>query len=85
MLHSTARLLWAHSSRASLLFQSARPFSRHIASRASPAMAEASLSFWERAPPYAAAALARLGEVSLLLVADSKATKDTVPSLSVAG
>ncbi|PNH09799.1 putative glutamate--tRNA ligase, cytoplasmic [Tetrabaena socialis] len=45
----------------------------------------ATLSFWERNPPYAALAIARLGEVPVAAVPDPKATKETIPTLSVSG
>ncbi|KAG2484195.1 hypothetical protein HYH03_017007 [Edaphochlamys debaryana] len=45
----------------------------------------ATLSFWDRNPPYAALAVARLGAVPVNAVPDPKATKETVATLSVAG
>ncbi|KXZ44656.1 hypothetical protein GPECTOR_64g150 [Gonium pectorale] len=45
----------------------------------------ATLSFWDRSPPFAALAVARLGDVAVAASPDPKATKETVPTLVVAG
>ncbi|GLC51783.1 hypothetical protein PLESTB_000547800 [Pleodorina starrii] len=45
----------------------------------------ATLTFWDRNPPYAAVAIARLGDVAVSAMPDPKATKETVPTLTVAG
>lgn len=45
----------------------------------------ATLTFWDRNPPYAAVALARLANVPVAATHDPKATKETVPTLSVSG
>ncbi|GIM07727.1 hypothetical protein Vretimale_11813, partial [Volvox reticuliferus] len=50
-----------------------------------PSVMAATLTFWDRSPPYAALAVARLGDVPLSAMPDPKATKETVPTLSVAG
>jgi glutamyl-tRNA synthetase len=42
------------------------------------------LSFWDRAPPLALAALAQLAGVDVELKPDPKASKDTQPTLRLA-
>ncbi len=49
------------------------------------ARAMASISFWDRSPPFAAAATAKLGGVPVELKADTKLTKESVATLMVAG
>lgn len=43
------------------------------------------LTFWERNPPFAALATARLGGVPVAATPDPKGTKETVPTLNAEG
>jgi hypothetical protein len=60
-------------------------FARRIATDKQSVKMAATLTFWDRNPPYAAVAVARLGDVPVSPTPDPKATKETVPTLIVSG